>query len=59
MAKEKNAKIAFAEALSFPDFETDLKGTYQLKNKQTVLAALMVLNQQNNFQIPEEKSKPD
>lgn len=57
MAKEKNAKITFAEALSFPDFETDLKGTYQLKNKQTVLAALMVLNQQNNFQIPEEKIK--
>lgn len=57
MAKEKNAKIAFAEALSFPDFETDLKGTYQLKNKQTVLAALMVLNQQNNFQISEEKIK--
>lgn len=57
IAREKNAKITFAEALTFPNIETDLKGSYQVKNKQTALATLQILNQQNTFQISEETIK--
>lgn len=53
VATEKNAEITFAEVMSFQDFETDLKGAYQVKNKQTALGAIAVLNQQSIFKIPE------
>lgn len=57
VASEKNAEITFAEVRSFQNVETDLKGAYQVKNKQTVLTVIQVLNQKNKFQIPEKAIK--
>ncbi len=54
VATKKNAEITFAEERIFSDFETDLKGDYQVKNKQTVLAAIDVLNHQTIFKIPKK-----
>lgn len=53
VATEKNAEITFAEAMTFQNIETDLKGAYQVKNKQTAKAAIAVLNQKTIFKIPE------
>lgn len=39
-AAEQNAPLSFAEEEDYPIYESDLKGLYQLKNKQTVLCAL-------------------
>ncbi|WP_373055901.1 folylpolyglutamate synthase/dihydrofolate synthase family protein [Zunongwangia sp. H14] len=52
-AKEENAEINFASTLSFPKYQTDLKGEYQKKNLKTVLAAVQVL-QQKEWKISEE-----
>ncbi len=53
IAKEKKAEIYFAEAFKFKIFETDLKGNYQKKNLQTVLATLNVLKEKTVFNISE------
>ncbi len=53
ISSSRNAAIHFAEAISHKEYESDLKGNYQSKNKQTVLAALEVLNVQGILQIPE------
>ncbi|MGV6831981.1 MAG: bifunctional folylpolyglutamate synthase/dihydrofolate synthase [bacterium] len=42
-AEAEKAPISFAEEFSFKEYETDLKGSYQSKNKQTVLAALSII----------------
>ena len=43
LASERNAPITFAESLEFSNYTSDLKGNYQKKNMQTVLAGLAVL----------------
>lgn len=43
IAKEKNAPILFAEEQHFQDMESDLKGSYQIKNRRTVLTAVTEL----------------
>ena len=55
-ASEKNAAIAFAEDFSFGKYETDLKGIYQIKNLQTLLAAIKVLRE-GEWNISEEALK--
>lgn len=54
-AKEMNADITFASDEDFPEYESDLTGDYQQKNKKTVLAALNVLN--NHFSISDANIK--
>src|SRR5690625_753060 len=39
-SKEKGAPLFFAEEEVYPSYASDLKGLYQVKNKQTVLCAL-------------------
>lgn len=46
IAKERNAEIIFAEDKHFQDLPSDLKGTYQIKNKRTVLTAIEQLQKQ-------------
>lgn len=52
-AKEKNAKISFADKVDAIGVTSDLKGVYQQKNIQTVLAALQVVRE-NGWHISEE-----
>lgn len=54
IAMEKNAEIAFAEVQQFKNYDTDLKGSYQVKNKQTVLAAIDTLQRGGLFQISDQ-----
>ncbi|WP_417350642.1 bifunctional folylpolyglutamate synthase/dihydrofolate synthase [Flavobacterium alkalisoli] len=54
-AKEMNASITFASDEEFTEYESDLTGDYQQKNKKTVLAALNVLN--NQFTISDANIK--
>lgn len=54
-ALQNGAKIFFAEAIQFNAYETDLKGNYQQKNKQTVLAALKVLGEGEVLQFSEQE----
>ncbi len=42
-AAQKKAPIIFADQLKLPQFASDLKGSYQKMNRQTVLATLQVL----------------
>ena len=49
-AVETNSKIHFAEEFIFPNYDSDLKGIYQEKNKRTVLTAIEMLNKQG-FEI--------
>ena len=44
-AKDKNAKIIFAEEHPQAELDSDLKGIYQKKNKQTVLNAIIELQE--------------
>lgn len=53
-AKKQNAPIYFAEDKSWPDYELDLQGAYQQKNKQTLLAAVTILKEKG-LEISEEK----
>lgn len=46
------SEIVFAEENSFKEYESDLKGIYQIKNKKTVLASVEIL-QNNGFHIDE------
>lgn len=52
-AKKETAPITFAEEKKYPDYPSDLKGNYQKKNKQTVLAAIGIL-QTEGWKIKEE-----
>src|SRR5690554_3943733 len=53
IAEEKKAPILFADQLEGVAFDSDLKGSYQKKNIQTVVTALRVL-QNNGWNISEE-----
>ncbi len=48
--KESKSEIVFAEEKKSEDYDSDLKGSYQFKNKRTVLAAIEFL-QQKGFVI--------
>ncbi len=51
-ALKKSAEIIFAEDLALEKYTSDLTGSYQLKNIQTVIAAFQVLKEE--FSISEE-----
>ncbi|WP_038335182.1 bifunctional folylpolyglutamate synthase/dihydrofolate synthase [Empedobacter falsenii] len=53
VAKDRNAEIIFAEEKHFQDLPSDLKGSYQIKNKRTVLTAIEQLQKQNWAISPE------
>ncbi len=46
IAADRKSEIIFAENKFFQDVESDLKGTYQIKNKRTVLTAIEQLQKQ-------------
>lgn len=52
-AEETGSEILFAEDFQYPEYESDLIGIYQKKNKRTVLAALSVLRK-SGFTISEK-----
>lgn len=51
IAAKNNSDISFAEDFKFQNFKTDLKGNYQKKNLQTVLAAIKVLREKQLYTI--------
>ncbi|MEO5789308.1 folylpolyglutamate synthase/dihydrofolate synthase family protein [Gelidibacter sp.] len=54
IAKERHANIQFADQQEVEkDYQSDLKGDYQIKNRKTVLSTIEVL-QQRGFEISEE-----
>ena len=53
VAKDRNAEIIFAEEKHFQDLPSDLKGSYQIKNKRTVLTAIEELQKQGWTISPE------
>lgn len=53
VAKDRNAEIIFAEEKHFQDLPSDLKGSYQIKNKRTVLTAIEQLQKQDWAISPE------
>lgn len=55
-AKESGAAIYFASDLVKDDFESDLKGKYQSRNKKTVLQAIAILNDKG-FSITDDATK--
>lgn len=55
-ALEKSAKIFFADKIIATNYDSDLKGIYQEKNKKTVLAAIQQL-MNSGFSIAEENIK--
>ncbi|WP_159799310.1 folylpolyglutamate synthase/dihydrofolate synthase family protein [Flavobacterium sp. MK4S-17] len=54
-AKECNSIIYFAQDEVLPDYESDLTGDYQFKNKRTALLAIKIL--QTHFIISEDNIK--
>src|SRR4051812_3612708 len=52
-SNETNSEIFFASELVSEDYDSDLKGDYQLHNKKTVVQALKVLESYSDFNIPE------
>jgi len=50
IAKEKSSELHYADNFNFSSYSSDLKGSYQKKNIQTVLASLTLL-QQKGFVI--------
>ncbi|MDN3666297.1 bifunctional folylpolyglutamate synthase/dihydrofolate synthase [Algibacter miyuki] len=56
LASKNKAPIIFADQQVKVDYESDLKGDYQSKNKQTVVESIKVL-QQKGFIISEENIK--
>ncbi len=56
IAKERDAEIIFAEDQFFQDLPSDLKGSYQVKNKRTVLTAIAQLQKQG-WKITENNIK--
>lgn len=55
-SKETQSELIFAEELNYPEYESDLKGIYQSKNKRTVLAAVDQLRK-SGFEISEDSVK--
>lgn len=54
LAKERHSEIRFADQEEIvKDYESDLKGEYQIKNRKTVLSAIDVLRYKG-FEISEE-----
>ncbi|HBY68166.1 MAG TPA: tetrahydrofolate synthase [Flavobacteriaceae bacterium] len=53
IASEKEAPITFAEMETISEYESDLKGVYQKKNKKTAVCILKLL-QKNSWHISEE-----
>lgn len=53
LATERNSEIIFAEDKHFQDLPSDLKGSYQVKNRRTVLTAIEQLQKQG-WTITEE-----
>ena len=53
VARDRNAEIIFAEEKYFQDLPSDLKGSYQIKNKRTVLTAIEQLQEQGWTISPE------
>lgn len=51
-AKENHSEIVFAEENSYKEYESDLIGIYQIKNRKTVLTAVKIL-QNLGFKIDE------
>ena len=47
LATERNADITFADAQVSHSYESDLKGDYQVKNIQTVVTAIKILQNKN------------
>ncbi|PKA83418.1 dihydrofolate synthase/folylpolyglutamate synthase [Ulvibacter sp. MAR_2010_11] len=56
IAEEKGAPIVFADKETHLEYESDLRGIYQKKNKKTVLATLRTL-QKKGWNISEENIK--
>lgn len=55
-AKGTQSEIYFAQNFEFPEYESDLKGIYQIKNKRSVLTGIQVLKEKG-FQINEKAIK--
>ena len=53
-AVDNQCEISFASQMDFPEYESDLKGSYQKKNKKTVLATIDNLQAQGAFWITQE-----
>ncbi len=53
LARERQAPVYFADQLSFKKYESDLKGSYQVKNMITVQQTIRLLNDMN-FKIEED-----
>ena len=56
IADKNDATMYLAEVLDAEDFETDLKGIYQINNVKTVLQTIAVLNEQG-YLISEDSCK--
>jgi dihydrofolate synthase/folylpolyglutamate synthase len=55
IAAKMNAQIFFASDLLTNDFESDLKGDYQIANRKTVLQAIRYIQLYSQFRINEEQ----
>ncbi|RXG14036.1 dihydrofolate synthase/folylpolyglutamate synthase [Leeuwenhoekiella aestuarii] len=53
-AKGVEAKISYASDFDYPELESELKGSYQHKNKKTVQRAVEVLNENTALSISKE-----
>ncbi len=56
-AIENNSKIYFASDIISDDYESDLKGNYQVSNRKTVLQTIRILQEQNQLLISENNIK--
>ncbi|GEP50239.1 tetrahydrofolate synthase [Flavobacterium noncentrifugens] len=56
-ANETKSKIYFASDLISDNYPSDLIGDYQIHNKKTVLQAIRILQNQNQFSISEDNIK--
>ncbi|WP_339611703.1 folylpolyglutamate synthase/dihydrofolate synthase family protein [uncultured Planktosalinus sp.] len=54
ISTSKNAPILFAENFKSSEYPSDLKGSYQIHNKKTVLASIAVLRNKKLFNITEK-----
>ncbi|RXG31735.1 bifunctional folylpolyglutamate synthase/dihydrofolate synthase [Leeuwenhoekiella marinoflava] len=53
-AEAVEAEISYASDFDYPELKSELKGSYQFKNKKTVQRAVEVLNQCTELSISEE-----
>lgn len=56
VAQQKNSEIIFAEDNFYQDLPSDLQGTYQVKNRRTVINAIIQLKKQG-WEISEDNIK--